>query len=79
MYIADIAKMFRQILIEPLDTDLQRILWRPIPESSLQHYRLRTVTYELAPALYLAMRVLKQLAMDGHLFPAAVPIIENSI
>ncbi|KAH0950371.1 hypothetical protein HN011_009107 [Eciton burchellii] len=80
VYIADIAKMFRQILIKPVDVDFQRILWRPIPESSLQHFRLRTVTYSLAPAPYLAMRVLKQLAIDdGHLFPAAIPIVESSI
>jgi len=40
-------------------------------------YRL---TYDLAPAPYLAMRVLQQLASDdGHRFPAAVPIIANSI
>jgi len=72
--------MFRQILIEPTDADFQRILWRPKPESPLQHYRLRTVTYGLDPVPYLAMRVLQQLAIDdGHRFPATVPIIENSI
>jgi len=80
VYIADIAKMFRQILVEPTDTDFQRILWRPTPQSPLQHYRLRTVTYGLPPAPYLAMRILQQLATDDeHRFPAAVPIIENSI
>ncbi|KAH0947395.1 hypothetical protein HN011_009112 [Eciton burchellii] len=47
-------------------------------ESSLQHYRLRTVTYGLAPASYLA--ILQQLASDdGQRFPAAVSIIANSI
>jgi hypothetical protein len=72
--------MFRQIMVEPKDADFQRILWRPTPETSLQHYRLRTVTYGLAPAPYLTMRVLQQLASDdGHRFPAAVPIIANSI
>jgi len=67
-------------LIEPMDVDFQRILWQPKPKSPPQHYRLRTVTYGLAPVPYLAMRVLQQLAIDdGHLFPAAVPIIESSI
>jgi len=80
VYTADIAKMFRQILVELMDVDFQRILWRLNPESPLQHYRLRTVIYGLAPAPYLAMRVLQQLAIDdGHWFSAAVPIIENSI
>jgi len=59
--------MFRQILVELMDVDFQRILWRLNPESPLQHYRLRTVIYGLAPAPYLAMRVLQQLAIDdGH-------------
>jgi len=72
--------MFRQILIDPAEADFQRILWRPTSESPLQQYRLLTVTYGLASAPYLATRVLKQLAIDdGHLFPAAVPIMENSI
>jgi hypothetical protein len=31
VYIADIAKMFRQILINPMDADFQRILWRLTP------------------------------------------------
>jgi len=63
-----------------MNADFQRILWQPKPDSPPQHYRLRTVTYGLAPAPYLAMRVLQQLAIDnGHLFPAAVSIIENSI
>jgi len=61
-----------------MDAEFQRILWRQNPESPPQHYRLRTVTYGLAPAPYLAMRVLRQLASDdGHQFPAAVPIIET--
>ncbi|XP_018395111.1 PREDICTED: uncharacterized protein LOC108773703, partial [Cyphomyrmex costatus] len=80
VYSVDIAKMFRQILIDPIDADFQRLLWRPTPESPLQHFRLLTVTYGLASAPYLAMRVIKQLAMDdGPAFPAAVPIVEHSL
>jgi len=80
MYTADIAKMFRQILVKSTDADFQRILWRSNLESPLQHYRLRTITYGLASASYLAMRVLQQLAIaDGHRVPAVVSIIENSI
>ncbi|KAH0947353.1 hypothetical protein HN011_007447, partial [Eciton burchellii] len=80
VYTADIAKMFRQILVEPTDADFQRILWRPNPESLLRRYRIRTVTYGLAPAPYLPRRVLaRQLAIDdGHRFPVAIPIIESS-
>ncbi|KMQ86668.1 hypothetical protein RF55_14291 [Lasius niger] len=80
VYTADIAKMFRQILIHPDDADFQRILWRLPHAQSIQHYRLLTVTYGMASAPYLAMRVLQQLALDeGSAFPAALPICKNSI
>lgn len=80
VYTADIAKMFRQILVNPLNTDFQRILWRPNKDLAVKHFRLFTVTYGLASALYLAMRVLKQLATDdGHAFPKAAAIIESSL
>lgn len=80
MFTADIAKMFCQILVDPRDTDFQRILWRPAKDSAVQHFRLLTVTYGLASAPYLAMRVLKQLAInDGPTFPKAAAIIENSL
>ncbi|KYN27671.1 hypothetical protein ALC57_02931, partial [Trachymyrmex cornetzi] len=59
VYAADIAKMFRQILVNNLDTDFQRILWRLSCDTPITHFRLLTVTYGLAPAPYLAMRVLK--------------------
>lgn len=79
VYTADIAKMFRQILVDCRDADFQRILWRPTEDSSMEHFRLVTVTYGLAPAPYLAMRVLKQLAHDeGHAFPRAAAVVENS-
>ena len=80
VYTADIAKMFRQISVHRDDVDFQRILWRPSDEFPVQSYRLLTVTYGLAPAPFLAMRVLKQLARDeGKAFPKALPICEHSI
>ncbi|XP_029165685.1 uncharacterized protein LOC114936607 [Nylanderia fulva] len=80
VYTADIAKMFRQIRVHSEDVDFQRILWRPTDDAPVEHFRLLTVTYGLAPAPYLAMRVLKQLALDeGFNYPAAVPILNESI
>lgn len=70
--------MFRQILVDPIDTDFQRILWRPIENSPVKQFLLLTVTYGLASAPYLSMRVLKQLAIDdGPSFPQAAAVIEN--
>ncbi|XP_029175540.1 uncharacterized protein LOC114944008 [Nylanderia fulva] len=80
VYTADIAKMFRQIRVHSKDVDFQRILWRPTADAPITHFRLLTVTYGLASAPYLSMRVLRQLALDeGADFPAAVPIINDSI
>ncbi|XP_012215700.1 uncharacterized protein [Linepithema humile] len=78
VYILDIAKMFRQIIMHPADRDYQRILWRSSPQSAIQSYRLRTITYGIAPAPYLAIRVLHQLARDeGDRFPLARSILLN--
>ncbi|XP_039304360.1 uncharacterized protein LOC120357592 [Solenopsis invicta] len=80
VFVADVAKMFRQIMIHPLDTDFQRILWRPSSGQPIHHYRLITVTYGTASAPYLSMRVLRQLCEDeGSAFPLAVSILNNSI
>ncbi|KYQ52770.1 hypothetical protein ALC60_08103 [Trachymyrmex zeteki] len=62
--------MYRQILIDNCDIDLQRILWRSSPADAINEYRLLTVTYGTASAPFLALRVLKQLADDeGASFP----------
>lgn len=60
MYVfsADIIKMYRQILIDPSQVCLQRILWRNDPTSSIDTYELLTVTYGTSSASYLATRCL---------------------
>ncbi|XP_070526958.1 uncharacterized protein [Cardiocondyla obscurior] len=66
----DVAKMYRQVLIHEDDHDLQRVLWRGSPGEPVQTFRLRTVTYGLACAPFLAVRAMKQLAIDeGARFP----------
>lgn len=61
---ADIEKMYRQILIEPTQRVLQRILWRFAPTDPIQIYNLNTVTYGTASASYLAIRSLIQVGID---------------
>ncbi|GBL92916.1 hypothetical protein AVEN_54573-1 [Araneus ventricosus] len=56
--------MFRQILIDPSQRDLLRILWKTKEEEEPVAYRLKTVTYGTKCAPFLATRVLRQLAMD---------------
>ncbi|XP_011706167.1 PREDICTED: uncharacterized protein LOC105461365 [Wasmannia auropunctata] len=64
VFVADIEKMYRQILVHPADRDLQRILWRDAREKAALEYQLNTVTYGMACAPFLAIRTLRQLADD---------------
>ncbi|XP_071578402.1 uncharacterized protein [Temnothorax nylanderi] len=76
VFTADIAKMYRQILIDNRDVDYQRILWRSSPSEPVADYRLLTVTYGTASAPYLALRVLLQLVKDyGDEFPLAALVL----
>ncbi|XP_044764428.1 uncharacterized protein LOC123320992 [Coccinella septempunctata] len=63
---ADIAKMYRQVLVNPIQRPLQRILWRDNPSKELCTYELNTVTYGQASASFLAIRCLFALAQDIH-------------
>ncbi|XP_050528008.1 uncharacterized protein LOC126898102 [Daktulosphaira vitifoliae] len=62
---ADVAKMYRQVLVHENDRHFQRILWRDAPNKPLQHYVLNTVTYWTVPASFLATRVLQELALGS--------------
>lgn len=78
MIIADIKQMYRQILVDPRDTQLQRIVWRSSMDAPLDTYKLKTVTYGTASAPFLATRVLKQLADDECAeFPEATKVLTN--
>ncbi|XP_033216991.1 uncharacterized protein LOC117172848 [Belonocnema kinseyi] len=60
---ADIGKMFRQILVDARDCNYQRILWCS-PDNNVVAYRLLTLAYNTTCALHLANKVIKQLAHD---------------
>ncbi|XP_045477890.1 uncharacterized protein LOC123683037 [Harmonia axyridis] len=80
VFTADIKQMYRQILIQPSHRDYQRILWRFSPSEPIGAYRLNTVTYGVAPASFLALRTLSQLAEDeGASFPNASKILLRDI
>lgn len=61
---ADAEKMYRQVLVDPEQRQLQRILWRSNPEEPIQVYELNTVTYGTKAASFLAIRVFVQLALE---------------
>ena len=64
LFTADIAKMYRQVNVHPDDRDFQRIIWRKANDEHLKEYRLRTVTFGVASAPFLAIRSLRKLAED---------------
>jgi len=75
---ADIAKMYRQIWVHPVDRGLQRILWRNTPKQPLVTYKLSTVTYGTASAPFLATRCLQQLFDDEAFnFPEAAKLAKD--
>ncbi|XP_055622077.1 uncharacterized protein LOC129765689 [Toxorhynchites rutilus septentrionalis] len=76
--VGDVAKMYRQVLVDPNDTPLQRIFWRFSQETPIEVYELLTVTYGLAPSSYLATRTLQQLADDEkESFPIGAPAVRK--
>ncbi|CAD7001285.1 unnamed protein product [Ceratitis capitata] len=70
--------MYRQILIHDDDKQFQRIIFRKSAESPVTDYCLKTVTFGVNCAPYLAIRTLHQLATDtAAIYPLAAPIIRN--
>lgn len=80
VFTADIKMMYRFIQIRPEDRDFQRILWRYSPKDPVQDYRLCTVTFGVASAPFLALRTLRQLAIDeADSFPLASQVLVNDV
>lgn len=78
-FTADVEKMYSQIWIVESQQDFIRILWRDSPNETIKEYKLQTVTYGTAPAPFLAIRVLLQIANDiEHLFPRAAQTIREA-
>lgn len=60
--VADIFRMYRQVLVDNRDSPFQRILWRESPEDDIEEYEL--VTFGTTSAPYLAVRTLHQVTYD---------------
>ncbi|GBM37038.1 hypothetical protein AVEN_31876-1 [Araneus ventricosus] len=75
-FTTDIQKMYWQILIDPDQQDLQRIVWKTGPKAEVSAYRLKTVTYGMSNAPFLDIRTLQQLAEDEKSrFPLASEVL----
>lgn len=62
----DLKQMYRQIEVQLHQRHLQQIVWRERPEENVKTFRLNTVTYGTACAMYQATRCIKQLAIDNR-------------
>ncbi|XP_061395654.1 uncharacterized protein LOC133331269 [Musca vetustissima] len=77
---ADISKMYRQIQVNPNHASFQRILYRFSPDEEIKDYQLKTVTFGLNCAPFLALRTLLQLAHDEeHRFPVGAKILKDNM
>ncbi|KAL6419003.1 hypothetical protein ACFW04_011632 [Cataglyphis niger] len=77
---SDIEKMYRQILVDPEDRSLQKILWRHDDQTAPRTYEFNTVTYGLACAPFLAVRSLRQLADDEEArFPYGSTVLRRDV
>lgn len=80
VFTTDIEKMYRQILVNPDQRKYQAILWRYNPEESVSTYLLNTVTYGVTTSPFLALRTLKQLALENSSqFPLANEVVLNTM
>ncbi|BES96807.1 Retrotransposon protein [Nesidiocoris tenuis] len=76
VFVADVVKMYRQILVNSAQRCYQHIYWRFSPDEKLQCYELMTLTYGLTNSPFLALRVMEQLKEDeGHHFPLAAQML----
>ncbi|GFS49144.1 uncharacterized protein TNCV_2410082 [Trichonephila clavipes] len=72
--------MYRTILINPKQRNLQRIVWSNGEHESPKIYELSTVTYGTVSAPYLVQRTLTQLSMDEEAnFPIAASVLRNNL
>ncbi|XP_024881163.1 uncharacterized protein LOC112460613 [Temnothorax curvispinosus] len=75
---ADVEKMFRQILVDPKQRSLLRILWRANPNNPVEVFEQNVVTYGTAAAVYLAVKCLLKLAKQiEKLWPEIAKIIRE--
>ncbi|XP_075156671.1 uncharacterized protein LOC142229953 [Haematobia irritans] len=64
VFTGDIEKMYRQVLVHPEDRKYQLIFHRPVENEAVKTYQLKTVTFGINCAPFLALRTLIQLSED---------------
>ncbi|XP_055714258.1 uncharacterized protein LOC129808506 [Phlebotomus papatasi] len=76
---ADISKMYLQVLLDPSDSNFQRLVYRDSPQEPLRDYRIPRVCFGVASSPFLATRALFQLAQDYEKeFPLASSALRSN-
>ena len=76
---ADVSRMYRAVLLDPLDRDLHRFVWRPTPLHPLCDYHMTHLTFGVAASSYAANMCIKQNTQDFfHQFPMAAKAVDSS-
>ena len=79
-FVADVEKMFRQILIHENDKKWQLIPWRFDCSEPVQIYKLHTITYGVGSSPFLANRTMKQLTEnEKEKFPLGFSVLKEEI
>lgn len=75
---ADIRQMYRQIWVDPLDRQYQKIIWRSDENQPIASYTLNTVTFGMSSAPFLAIRCLFEIAnINKANYPQEAQIIKE--
>lgn len=78
--VADLEKMYRQIVVKSDDRQFQKILYRFTDNEPMQAYELNTVTYGTKPAPYMAIQTTFKLADDERKsYPLAAKRIKTDM
>ena len=65
---ADVAKIFRQIILHPADTDYQRFLWHLEDNAFLKVARMKRLTFGNTSSPFFATAVMKNVANNLSTF-----------
>ncbi|KAL1446720.1 hypothetical protein WDU94_001918 [Cyamophila willieti] len=77
--VADVARMFLQVLLHPDDTKFQKMFWREDPQEPLKTFVLSRVMFGLSTSPFLVQRVVRQLAIDkAKEYPLVKPVIDSA-
>lgn len=76
----DVQKIFRKFLVDPSQCGLLRIMWKTEENEEAVTCTLNIATYVTSSAPFLAIRTLKQIAIDeAPQFPLAAQVIKEDV